>query len=217
VYDIWDSKRKDVNIGIYDILNHKLTTLYKSRTIYDDSDLPILRHHSLCESDSNIFFSPRFSTNIYRISKTDYSLYEAIQLTGISAPTKEFLIKVKSNNKLLSEENNFILDVSSIFETTNYLMLSYQTVDHWKILISKKTGQSKKFRFLKDKNYLGNNLFYGVADNAFISYIRPSVVQKDFWGGKLNESTIDSNIKEQLLRLNLDSNPILVLTKFSDF
>jgi hypothetical protein len=217
VYNVFGEEKRNTKLGILDLKKRKLNPLISSNTVFDDPDVPMFRYYALCKSRKAILYAPRFSNKVYRINPKDGAVENAIAINGIPTPTEEYLLKAKKNRVILNNEFKYLYDVNCIFETDDILYLSYLTPSRLALAYNKKSGNYVNLHFQKFRGHFGSRMILGTTDSAFISLIPSSVVQQSGWIERINQSGLDGITKEKLLKLSADSNPMLVLTKFSDF
>ena len=205
------------NLGIINLKNQHLETFFKGGEIQDNFDIPRFSSHYLFKSDNNIYYYARFTNNIYKISNNKIS--KSIIFEPHLFPPDELISKIKKDMKVIFEnfENNtYLFDIRDIFENSEFVILKYKKMRDFILLISKATEHKTIFSTLKDKNYFGENMIYGVADGKFISIIKPISLNKK-WHERVDSSELKLNIKTQLHEINTNSNPTICFIKFKEF
>jgi hypothetical protein len=213
VQNVSDNGRVETLLGMLNLETNALTTVIKGRKFLDDLDIPRFNTINLFKSDSTVVINPRFSNKIYKI--TGSLITNFIEVDSTIIPPKSFIEKFKNDIKVL-HESKYVVDIGSIYETSEFITLRIQEKFPMNYIISKKTSNNICAATFSKINYLGNNRFYGIIGNKFISLIEPSVVDNN-WLEKVESSNLDQCYKDLLIQYDDSMNPIICLVEFETF
>ncbi len=214
----FDTEKEAICLGSYNLKEKTIETLIPSRGILDD--ISIMRQpFYFFKSDNTVIFNPRFTNILYKLSSED-KVDELIELVSEDFPNEEFVREYRSNRHLGDIFPDKILDITDIYETSDFYYLRVVRGKHvsQNILYSKKTNNISGFRLLKNENYIGSGYINGVAKDMFISTLPPSFfVNKPDWKERVQNLNIDNITKSRLLGLTIESNPVIIFFNFSKF
>ncbi len=200
-------------MGFLSVETNNLTTILKGRKYFDDFDIRRLKTHSLFKSNNAIFFNPRFSNIIYKIEGDKNNPF--IEVDNSLIPPEVFIESFKKDQMALTE-SKYVMDIADIYENSKFILLKIQEKLPVNFIISKETSNHISTVTFDKNIYLGNNRFYGVMENKFISLIEPTVLEYN-WLDKIELSSLDDCDKELLKQYNYTMNPIICLVEFETF
>lgn len=216
VYNLYEKGKISAIFAIYRIKNRKLITIIPGRKLYDDFDNPRFNSSFLLQSSDNLFFSPVFSNEIYKVSEEKVT--KIIRFDKSLIPSKEYIFDLKKNYQLIYMSDRYITNIGNIYENTKFITMTIQKKLPYTCLISKKTGKKVLNIIFKNRYYLEGDIFiHGIADDKFLSYIPTSKFIENSWINEVKNSSLNEEIKNKLLSLNAQSNPVIVLFDINDF
>ena len=213
VQNVSENGRVETMLGMLNLETISLTTIIKGRKFFDDLDIPRFNTANLFKSDSTVVINPRFSNKIYKI--TGSLITNFIEVDSTIIPPKSFIEKFKNDIKVL-HESKYVVDIGSIYETSEFITLRIQEKFPMNYIISKKTSNNICTATFSKINYLGNNRFYGIMENKFISLIEPTVLEYN-WLENIELSNLDECYKDLLKQYDDTMNPIICLVEFESF
>lgn len=207
-------------LGLYDLSSKKINTLISSRGIRDNVSIKRLSTHYFFKSNNTVLFLPRFSNICYQLSQNDYELKKRMTITSDHFPDEAFLEEFRTNPQLGDIYPEKILDITNIYETSEflYLRIGYGRYMRHNILYSKNSGNFTKYQRIDKEKYLGDESIHGIAKDLYIS-ILPANKKNHIpnWNKSVNELMIDDYTKSLLCDFTIESNPIIVLFSFKLF
>lgn len=213
VHNVYSDQKIQTLIGYLPLETNNLTTLIKGRKYFDDFDIPRLKTHSLFKSNNAIFFNPRFSNIIYKIEGDKNKPF--IEIDKSLIPPETFIETFKKNQMALTE-SKYVMDISDVYENSEFILVKIQEKLPVHIIVSKKTSNVISAVTFDKSFYLGNNRFYGVMEDKFISLIDPTVMENNLFE-KIESSSLDDCDKELLMLYDYVMNPIICLVEFNFF
>lgn len=212
--ELYDEKGTILPLGIFEPARNRIIDVLLPRAIFDDLDVPRFGSISLFKSNNVVYFTPPFSAGIYKFSGD--RITKAFGFDPELCPPSEFVNDLKTDFNVFLQNREYVVYVTNIYETSDFVSLKYQKLFPTNLLIAKKSGNTVKFLQIKDKNYLADGEFLGIADDKFISLIKPEKANEK-WKKKVRESTLADEVRDQLLAFSTESNPIICLVEFNDF
>lgn len=199
-------------LGRYNLQTNKLQTILKSSNEFNVLKYPRYTPINFYRSDSILYYYPRFTNSVLRISNSDITI--PIEFENSLIPSSGFL-KAIENQIMEFQNSDILISVGDIYENNNFIILSAVKRIPINIIFSKKTFIKYNAVTFNSSIYLGNNRFYGTADDMFISIISPDLSPQNYIK-RINNSKLNDSIKNVLAKVDALDNPILCLVKFSD-
>lgn len=203
------------HLATFNLNSNKVDVLIDKKEYIDDFSLTRFGMFSFFKSDQNVYFNPRFTNKIYKISNNG-ELTQKMNIYG-DYPNTEFIEGFKNNPAFGIAQDKYIIDVRNIYETTSLFTLNIRKGMNYNLLISKKSQNSILLSRIFDRNYFGDNLIYGIADEAFISLLNPNLILENNWIENVINSTLCEEDKQMLINKSIEDNPTLILINFKDF
>ncbi|PIF02152.1 MAG: hypothetical protein CR996_00820 [Draconibacterium sp.] len=214
INSVYTDGKPIMTLGIWDSNDDKIKRIVPSRDVYDDLDVPSFSSQNLFKSDSIIYVNPPFSNFIYKVYPNQIT--KAFNFNQEFCPPIEFIIDLKSDINITLRNNKYIIGVRDIYETSDFIYMKYLKQFPTNLVISKKTMNPLSYYKINDKRYLSDEQIYGIANNCFVSLIKPETANNK-WKEKVNNSTLSVEQKSKLLSFNTESNPIVCLIEFNQF
>lgn len=213
--NMYDNGEITSHLATLNLKSNKVDVLIDKKNYIDDFSLTRFGMFSLFKSNQNTYFNPRFTNKIYKISNTG-ELTQKMNIYG-DYPNREFIESFKNNPAFGIAQDKYIVDIRNIYETSSMFILNIRKGINYNLLISKKSSKSILTARIFDRNYFGDNLVYGIADDAFISLTNPNLIMENNWIENVINSTLCDEDKQMLINKNIEDNPTLILIKFKDF
>lgn len=213
--NMYDNGEITSHLATLNLNSNKVDVLIDKKNYIDDFSLTRFGMFSLFKSNQNTYFNPRFTNKIYKISNTG-ELTQKMNIYG-DYPNREFIESFKNNPAFGIAQDKYIVDIRNIYETSSMFILNIRKGINYNLLISKKSSKSILTARIFDRNYFGDNLVYGIADDAFISLTNPNLIMENNWIENVINSTLCEEDKQMLINKNIEDNPTLILIKFKDF
>jgi hypothetical protein len=214
VKNLYNEGKITSRISKYNIENNKTEKFIGINEGIDNFDLIRFSQFYLFKSNNDIYYNPRFTNMIYKVS--DNGIEQKFKING-PIPPIDFINKIKKDPSIVYTEDKYITDIRNIYETPKLFSITVQKQLIYNLLISKSSNKQLLLPGIQDKNYFGNNAIYGVAGDKFISSLDFDNMQEGGWTEKIKRSNLAPGVKTTLVNIKTDDNPVLILIKFKEF
>lgn len=164
--------------------------------------------HLFFRSETTSYYYVRFTPFLYEIDIEGNM--RRIKLITEKLPTEEKLTEWENSKSHSFSADGFLCDVASCYEIDDHILLVTVSDFPSYTFVDKRNHKVYNFQSL-GKNLNGYSGIKGVADSLFISYCQPS--QKNLQR-ILSRTDLQDEDREQIMNLNQDANPILMLFNF---
>ena len=171
-----------------------------------------LVQHSLqyfFQTPYSCYFIQRFSKIAYKLDEYDAVPY--IEFENMPLPPKSIIERWKKNTKEMFWDQKYIRDLSSIYESGDYITFVMNFVLPQQFIYIKKTN--KCFRVSDLYERLGSYTIAACNGNMYFSIIEPDLMKALNTIHK-NANDLQLSNKKQLLELEEESNPVIALFQF---
>ncbi len=200
--------------GIYDCTKKKLTPILGSPTSIEDA-FPVVNYIS--KSKGATYFANQFKPILYKINSSNSA--EGFSFESKLIPNSDQIEKFKKAKNPFQIKDNFFRSFSNIYETKDKLtfMVNYNKLMKRQMIVKdKNTGKFYcKNSFHSGEDYLLRDKVFGVAENKFFGLISASSFSRDNWVERVEKSKYSEQNKKILKTVNENSNPVIVLYKYS--
>lgn len=196
-------------------MNYKV--LLDKSSYQDDFDITRIGRYIFFKSSNSLLFNPRFTDKICRIFNGE--IQEIYKITE-NFPDAQFIEKIKNDPTIIYSQDNYVLSIEEIFESSDYLSLrvSKNMYDPKTYFYSKVTTNLLNINLMNDNKYFGNTIIKAIAEDKFVSLFIPNEnIEKQWYKSNINSSNLDSKNKNILLNAGLYDNPIIILFNLIEF
>lgn len=165
--------------------------------------------HNFFYSPFGCYYIPRFSETAYRLDEKEVIPY--IRFENLPLPPESVIEEWKKNPQEMMMDRKYVKNVTSIYETKDYITFFMEFLWPHQIIYQKETGKCVKIEGVYLSMNMGFKTFEACNNDTYFAVIQPGA------RGVLN--TLHKNAqqmpnKEELLKLSEESNPVILAIQF---
>lgn len=120
-----------------------------------------------------------------------------------------FIMNAFHNDKIISA-------IYNIYENDNYILFNLILFNPKLCVFNKNNEDFYVLEGMNSENYFGRNEIIGLQDGCFVSLFHNELIFSPEWIDRVNNSSLDKNVKESLVNYKAEFNPVLIKYNISN-
>lgn len=195
--------------------NNNNEIILKPRKIFDDLGVPNYCLHSFFKSETHFLYYPRFTNKIISLNKDEYKTKISF-INKDYFPDKNFVNSLCENGMNAYFQDRFVSDIYNIYENDNYILFNLILFNQKLCIFNKNNEDFYVLEGMNSENYFGRNEIIGLQDGCFVSLFDNELIFSPEWIDRVNNSSLDKNVKESLVNYKAEFNPVLIKYNISN-